>query len=277
MLQATASPHRWLPRFAALVPCLFLALLAACSHPKATADPTPNPQLASIVQQAHAWIEDQRQTHRPEARPLTNEELELYGPYFPEEVLTTARIRTVPRFENPPFLAELRIPAANTLDFRQASGLALIDTILLNESRSSGFSPQFILFHELVHLTQYRHLGPETFLKSWIGDLVVNGRSYTQIRLEAQAFELARRFAGGRGGVFSVEGEVLIEQEAQTTAPEQVEKRSSFPRPQVSLLEASVDRRIERLTLNNDTAIFPIFPLTIKAGSIRPLESIAKY
>lgn len=209
MPHAPDSLQRLLLRLAALRLGLFLALLIAWPQSPATADPDPAQDFASIVQQAHQWIESQRQLHRPEARSLTAEELELYGPYFPSEVLTTARIRTVPSFENPPFLGELRIPAAQTLDFRQASGLALLDTILLNESRPGGFSPQFILFHELVHLTQYRVLGPEAFLESWIEDLVVNGRSYTQIRLEAQAFELARRFAGGRGRVFSVQGEVV--------------------------------------------------------------------
>jgi hypothetical protein len=51
-----------------------------------------------------------------------------------------------------------------------------------------------LLFHELVHAVQYRHLGLEGFAERYVNGFLPGG-SYAGIPLEKQAYELEARFA----------------------------------------------------------------------------------
>lgn len=62
-----------------------------------------------------------------------------------------------------------------------------------------------LLFHELVHVVQYRLLGVTGFAHRYMGDFLRTG-SYIEIALEACAFELEARFT--MGDKFDVESEV---------------------------------------------------------------------
>jgi len=67
---------------------------------------------------------------------------------------------------------------------------------------------QTLLFHELVHAMQYKHLGLEGFAQRYVRGFL-NGGSYEEIPLERQAYELEGKFAKDPGRVFSVEEDVL--------------------------------------------------------------------
>lgn len=141
------------------------------------------------------WIREQRDRYRPEGRPLTEEERRLVGSFFSESVLDRARIVILDRFENPDFFSvfdEAGLPYP--LDLTRASGLALVDTILVSP-RSQG--SKTLLFHELVHLAQYDFLGLEEYMEGYVDGWAEGGRSYRTIPHERQAFELASRFARG--------------------------------------------------------------------------------
>jgi hypothetical protein len=63
-----------------------------------------------------------------------------------------------------------------------------------------------LLFHELVHVVQYRLLGVETFTHLYIRGFLSKG-SYDRIPLEVCAYELDRRLDRG-GAPFRVQSEV---------------------------------------------------------------------
>jgi len=64
-----------------------------------------------------------------------------------------------------------------------------------------------LLFHELVHVEQYRHLGIPRFSDLYVRGFL-NGGSYEAIPLEINAYTLGGRFEFDPQRVFSVEDEV---------------------------------------------------------------------
>lgn len=157
-----------------------------------------------LVREASAWVRSERDRHRPLARELTAAERRSLEPYFESELLQAVRIRAAQALENPGFFD--RFTAAGEplpMDFRQASGLALSDTILVVEAR---FSPG-LLFHEMVHVAQDAHLGPDAYMESYVRGWAGNGFEYRAIPQEAQAYELAARYRA-EGEAFSVRDEV---------------------------------------------------------------------
>jgi hypothetical protein len=69
-------------------------------------------------------------------------------------------------------------------------GITYIDTIFLKPTRSNN---ENIYFHELVHVIQWRLLGPDRFLLSYANGLECFG--YRQSPLEAMAYDAETSFA----------------------------------------------------------------------------------
>lgn len=129
-------------------------------------------------------------------------------PYFHPETLELVLIVRVPRIENPAFYGTLltsRFP--RLLDFRKASGITFIDTILLSEKHTDVKPDLPLLFHEIVHVVQYRLLGVSEFTRRYVSGWARNGYRYEAIPLEEQASSLTTRFAEGNEK-FSAELEV---------------------------------------------------------------------
>ena len=64
-----------------------------------------------------------------------------------------------------------------------------------------------LLFHELVHAVQYKHLGVNGFAKCYVRGFLAGG-SYEEIPLEKQAYALEDRFVRKPTTGFSVEQDV---------------------------------------------------------------------
>ena len=72
------------------------------------------------------------------------------------------------------------------------------DVVVFHEPLSKG-----LLFHELVHVEQYRQLGIERFAELYVGGFLKEGR-YESIPLEANAYWLEDRYRGAPNEQFSV-------------------------------------------------------------------------
>jgi len=125
--------------------------------------------------------------------------------FFLSQVLDAARVLVLHavRVENPPFYPMLVGMGLSELpDFSRAAGITFGDVIVSHEPFTDG-----LLFHELVHVEQYRQLGIPRFSELYVrGFLSVGG--YDGILLEANAYELGRRFEGNPRHQFSVADEV---------------------------------------------------------------------
>ena len=86
-------------------------------------------------------------------------------------------------------------------DFERGNfeGLTYIDTFFLKPTQSRN---ENIHFHELVHVIQWRLLGPDRFLFSYANGLERFG--YRQSPLEAMAYDAETAFASSTA-IFNVE------------------------------------------------------------------------
>lgn len=85
------------------------------------------------------------------------------------------------------------------------SGMGAItfsDVVVSHEPFRNG-----LLFHELVHVEQYRQLGIPRFSELYVRGFL-SGGSYEAIPLEVNAYTLEARFEGNPASQFSVADEV---------------------------------------------------------------------
>ena len=153
-------------------------------------------RLAYLIENGECWVREQRARHRPEARPLHAQTQAALAPFFDADVLRDVRFRSVPIIENPDFYDAL-IAAGQPvpMDFTSARGITYDDTVLLSAGDGTlPGPPSGLLFHELVHVVQYRLLGIGGFVRRYLTGWAAAGFVYEAIPLEREAFDLQHRF-----------------------------------------------------------------------------------
>ena len=104
---------------------------------------------------------------------------------------------------NPDFYPMLRSLGFHNLPDQSAmAAITFRDVVVSHQPFSSG-----LLFHELVHVEQYRQLGIPRFSELYVRGFL-NGGSYGAIPLEVNAYTLGGRFEQNPANRFSVEDEV---------------------------------------------------------------------
>jgi hypothetical protein len=162
-------------------------------------------EITHLVQLSIEFASQQRDRFFPRSAPLSPETMEIMRPFFPAEVLTSARIVILEneRLSNPSFVAELKqrgLPVS--FDMSHIHAAAYFDVIIFQ----SAFTNR-VLFHNLVHLVQYRAMGVDRWVEVYVRGLLNAGMAAT-FPVEAQAYELDQRFETNPLVGFSVEEEV---------------------------------------------------------------------
>jgi hypothetical protein len=118
--------------------------------------------------------------------------------YFTENTLASTKVVLVDPLPMPPLSS---MGLARFADFERGDfdGITYIDTIFLKPTESSN---ENMHFHELVHVIQWRLLGPDRFLLSYANGLECFG--YRQSPLEAMAYDAETAFASSTA-TFNVE------------------------------------------------------------------------
>jgi hypothetical protein len=118
--------------------------------------------------------------------------------YFTENTLASTKVVLVDPLPMPPlsFMGLTRFADFERGDF---DGITYIDTIFLKPTQSNN---ENMYFHELVHVIQWRLLGPDRFLLSYANGLECFG--YRQSPLEAMAYDAEAAFASSNT-TFNVE------------------------------------------------------------------------
>jgi len=125
--------------------------------------------------------------------------------FFLPQVLDGARVlvRHGIRVGNPPFYPMLAgMGISNLPDISQMAATTFCDVVVSHVPFANS-----LLFHELVHVEQYRQLGIPRFSELYVRGFL-SGGGYDGIPLEANAYALGRRFEGNPGQQFSVADEV---------------------------------------------------------------------
>jgi len=149
------------------------------------------------------YIAKQRRRVLPHAEPIGRRFCSEFRPFFSTEVLANTRVAHAsgpnPRFY---FLVRL-LGIRGVLEMSAIGAITLVDVIAYPERMNRS-----TLFHELVHVVQYRVLGLQQFARLYVTGFL-NGGGYEDIPLERQAYELEERFSRDPRSVFSVEMDVL--------------------------------------------------------------------
>jgi hypothetical protein len=100
----------------------------------------------------------------------------------------------VPNVPVPP-LGDMGLPEFAKFQDGTYDGITYLNTYFVRDFRADDES---LHFHELVHVIQWQHLGPDRFLMAYAAGYLAAG-NYRDNPLEAMAYDLQDQFdAGGR-------------------------------------------------------------------------------
>ncbi len=162
-------------------------------------------QIDQVAGAVAEYIATQRNRFLSRSAKLSNAQKAAITGFFRADLLEATQIVVLSeeRIENPGFYAMLRgIGFSNLPDFPLMDAVTFKDVVASHLPFSNG-----LLFHELVHVEQYRQLGVPRFAELYVRGFL-NGGGYHGIPLEINAYDLGARFEAHPYHVFSVEKEV---------------------------------------------------------------------
>ncbi len=156
----------------------------------------PDNMLAEITDQGYRWVLSMQARFRDVSQPLSDVENRVMSTHFEPETLARARIAKTREIPEPPFVDGWRKKGVPGLvDFRQMAGIVFVDTIVVAGKFPHGGSRwQSLLFHELVHVAQWRLLTPGRMIREYMEGWARNGFDYHRIPIEVQAYNLQEEF-----------------------------------------------------------------------------------
>jgi hypothetical protein len=169
---------------------------------------TPNldPGSVQLVSSLVAgYIEEQRDLYKTRAALLSSEQKTPLRGFFRDSLLGSTRTKVLvdERLSNPGFFSMAQsFGISNLPDFSSVAAVTFESVVVSHEPFSDA-----LLFHELVHVEQYRQLGVSKFAELYVRGFLFNG-GYDGIPLERNAYELGHRFENNPNDVFSVENSV---------------------------------------------------------------------
>ena len=164
-------------------------------------------QVTWVAGEVAKYIEQQRNRYAKAAAPLSAAQKFLLRPFFVDTVLDSARLVVLKdsQVDNPPFYSQLEAMGfdQNLLpDFADMGAVTFVDVIVSNGPISTA-----TLFHELVHVVQYRKLGLSDFAPQYVTGFL-RGGSYERIPLEINAYQLDAEYTRNPKRQFAAEERV---------------------------------------------------------------------
>jgi hypothetical protein len=182
-----------------------------CSNQKRMVPMEPRkftePELAALIAEAVAWLQQQRERYRPSAVPLTPDQTAALQPFFFSALLSSVRIldvsltgETIPY---PPFYERVRAGGSRVVpDAAHMTAMPFVDVAVFNREPTLR-----TLFHNLVHVAQFSALGAEVVMKSYFHVLNESGL-WIVAPVEEQAYQLDGRYTKDPTDFFSVANEI---------------------------------------------------------------------
>jgi hypothetical protein len=137
-----------------------------------------------------AWIRNTLTASAHVAKTVASHGFSRLPLYFTEETLASTKVVLVDPLPVPP-LASMGLMRFADFVRGDSNGITYIDTIFLKPTQSKN---ENVYFHELIHIIQWRLLGPDRFLLAYANGLECFG--YRQSPLEAMAYDAESEFAG---------------------------------------------------------------------------------
>jgi len=163
--------------------------------------------LQQRLPMVRAWIDHVLAAHAGTAMPVTDCGFARLGLYYSKSLLASARVIAVEHVPTPPLTA-LGLEGFAEFERMDAAGITYLSSFFVREGYEDDES---LHFHELVHVVQWQHLGPERFIMAYaLGHLLSGG--YRTNPLEVMAYDLQAKFERG-GPAFDVAPIVVAELE----------------------------------------------------------------
>jgi hypothetical protein len=134
------------------------------------------------------WIEKTLAQHAMAAKPVASFGFRRLPDYYDVQLLASSKAVVVPRVPMPP-LSAMGLERFRDFERMNAGGMTFFDTYFVRADQAHDES---LHFHELIHVIQWRLLGPEQFLALYADGLERFG--YRKSPLEEMAFRLQHRF-----------------------------------------------------------------------------------
>jgi hypothetical protein len=154
-------------------------------------------EFQTIYPRLMQWISATLAAHAAQARPVTAFGFARLPRYYRGETLVSAKVVIVDRLPVPPLTA-MGLHQYAEMERMPIGGITYLDTYFLTRAESPDES---LHFHELIHVVQWRILGPEAFLARYADGLDRFG--YRKNPLEVMAYDAQERFDAGE--VFDAE------------------------------------------------------------------------
>src|SRR5438067_1694428 len=136
-----------------------------------------------------AWISQTLADHARSAKTVASQGFKRLPLYFSQELLETTKVVPVTRVPVPS-LSSMGLHRLRDFERRDWEGITYIDTIFLKQTRAGD---EELYFHELIHVVQWRLLGPERFLKMYADAL--EKFAYWDSPLERMAYDVQAEFS----------------------------------------------------------------------------------
>ena len=159
-------------------------------------------QIDQLIEWIATYIGDQRADFLKSAKRIQPDSVRTVQAFFPEDIIERVRVARG-RAPEPSFYSRLKaLGIRNAPQFSDMAGITFQDVVV-----HVGPLTPALLFHELVHTVQYKHLGLDGFAEYYVRGFL-SGGSYEEIPLEKHAYELEDRFIRNPSSAFSVEQDV---------------------------------------------------------------------
>jgi len=135
------------------------------------------------------WIRNTLDANAHVAQTVSSRGFSRLPHYFTKHTLVTTKVVIVDPLPVPP-LASMGLTRFADFLRGDSDGITYIDTIFLKPAQSEN---ENVYFHELIHVIQWRLLGPDRFLLAYANGLECFG--YRQSPLEAMAYDAESEFA----------------------------------------------------------------------------------
>lgn len=133
------------------------------------------------------WIKSTLQAAAPQARPISECGFSRLSSYYSSDTLTSSKVVVVDRLPLPP-LTQMGLTEFQDFERGQYDGITYFDTFFVRRPCQT----EALYFHELIHIIQWRKLGPEGFLGAYAAGLEQFG--YFNSPLEKMAYQAQRLF-----------------------------------------------------------------------------------
>ena len=143
-------------------------------------------KLSSALPHVLSWIDDLLERSGGKAKSVASTPLAPYlKQHYPEEFLAKARVVETQPLPFPP-LTSMGLQELSAFENLPAIGITYKDTFFVTPQAAGSIR---LYFHELVHVVQWNHLGPERFLLAYGVGLLAQGYENSPLERMARKYE----------------------------------------------------------------------------------------